>query len=120
VTSDKPFHSATLPLAKPVPVIVTVTDGLPAGAEDGLTEVIAGAVVEAAMAIEKLCADDTLPAGSVAVTLKLNGLPVAVVGVPPITPVDAFSVSPGGKEPEETAQVYGGPMPPVAVRVCAA
>ena len=42
VTSDKPFHSATIPLAKPIPAIVTFTDGLPAGAEDGFTDVIEG------------------------------------------------------------------------------
>ena len=74
-------------------------------------------VAEAAIAIEKLVAADTLPSGSVAVTLKLKGLPVAVVGVPPITPVAPFRVRPGGSEPEDTAQTYGGPVPPVAVRV---
>ena len=95
-----------------------VTDGLPAGAEDGLIEVIAGAVVEAAaIVIEKLCEADDLPAKSVAITLKLKGLPTAVLGVPLIVPVKGVSVSPGGSKPEDTAQVYGGPPPPVAVRV---
>ena len=36
---------------------------------------------------------------SVTCTVKLNGLPVAVVGVPEITPVVALTESPPGKAP---------------------
>ena len=36
------------------------------------------------------------PVMSVAVTLTVNGLPTAVVGVPLITPVSGFRLSPGG------------------------
>jgi hypothetical protein len=42
VPSEKPFKLALALLVKPDPVIVTVTVGLPAGAEDGLTDVIVG------------------------------------------------------------------------------
>ena len=42
---------------------------------------------------------DVLPALSWTVTLNTNGLPVAVVGVPLIAPVDAFSTRPGGGVP---------------------
>ena len=118
VPSDKPFNLAPAPLVKPDPVIVTVTVGLPAGAEDGLTDVITGAGADGTViAIEKFCAADDFPAESVAVTLKKKGLPVTVVGVPLITPVAWFSASPGGREPDNV-QVYGGPTPPVAVSVC--
>jgi hypothetical protein len=74
----------------------------------GLDELVRVSVVGdavAAMVIDRLCAAETLPAVSVAVTLKLNGLPVAVVGVPLIAPVAVFSVKPGGNEPEATAHV---------------
>jgi len=40
------------------------------------------------------------PLLSFTVTLKLNGLPDVVVGVPLIEPVEALSVKPGGKDPE--------------------
>jgi hypothetical protein len=115
VSSDKLFHSATLPLTKPVPEIVIVTDGLPTGAEEGLMDEITGAGVEGAMIeIEKLCGADTLPNASLAVTLKLKGLPTAVVGSPLIWLLTASSVSPGGSEPEANFQAYN-PTPPVAV-----
>ncbi len=42
---------------------------------------------------------DVLPPLSVTVTLKLNRLPVAVVGVPLITPVEVLRPNPGGKLP---------------------
>ncbi len=42
-------------------------------------------------------ADPDAPLVSVAVTVTENGLPVAVVGVPLITPVVALMVSPGGR-----------------------
>jgi hypothetical protein len=52
------------------------------------------------------------------VTLKLNGLPVAVVGVPPMTPVLALSVNPGGNDPETTVQFLYGDTPLAAASVC--
>ena len=48
---------------------------------------------------------------------KRAGLPVAVVGVPPIAPVPAFSVSPGGNIPPLTVQLLYGTEPPAAVSV---
>ncbi len=41
----------------------------------------------------------------------------AAVGVPEITPVTAFKVSPGGKLPADTLNIYD-PLPPVVVMVC--
>lgn len=51
-------------------------------------------------------------AESVTVTVKLKGLPVAVVGVPLIAP-EELRLKPGGKVPPVWAQVYGG-IPPDA------
>ncbi len=48
-------------------------------------------------------------------TLAVKVKVPAIVGVPVIAPVDAFSVRPGGKEPELIENVYGG-TPPVAFR----
>ena len=63
--------------------------------------------------------------GSAAVTRLLSctwmvklALVVAVVGVPLTAPVAAVSVTPAGKLPEVTDQVYT-PVPPMAVKVCA-
>ena len=53
---------------------------------------------------------------SVTLTVKLDVW--AVVGVPVIAPVEAFSDSPAGSVPELRDQWYGG-APPVAPRVCA-
>ena len=53
------------------------------------------------------------------VTLKVSGVALtAAVGVPPINPVEAFSVRPFGKVPLVNCQVYA-PVPPVAESVCA-
>ena len=52
---------------------------------------------------------------SVTCTVKL-AVPL-VVGVPLISPVELFSVSPAGNEPVLMDQVYG-PAPPLAVSVC--
>jgi hypothetical protein len=40
------------------------------------------------------------------VTLKLNGLPIVVDGVPLITPVAGLSVNGGGSDPETTVQFW--------------
>ena len=67
-----------------------------------------------AMAIESgLVADSGGAAESATVTVNAPGPPV---GVPPIAPLEAFSVKPAGSAPAVTLQVYGG-MPPVAAMV---
>ena len=55
--------------------------------------------------IDKEAGADVLPALSLTVTLNAKGLPVAVVGVPLITPVEGFSVKPGGGVPLLTVQL---------------
>ena len=55
------------------------------------------------------------PRPSVAVIVKFEV--AAVVGVPVIAPVAAFSDTPAGKLPAETLNVYE-PVPPVALTVC--
>ena len=52
--------------------------------------------------------------GVESVTFTVNEYGPAVVGVPLITPVDAFSVRPAGSEPEASAKVNGA-VPPVTV-----
>jgi hypothetical protein len=47
------------------------------------------------------------------VTCDVNVYVPAVVGVPETTPVLAFSVRPGGNEPEEIEYVYGAVPPEV-------
>jgi hypothetical protein len=44
---------------------------------------------------------------SAACTMKLNGLPVLVLGVPEMTPVLGTKVSPGGSEPAVILHVIG-------------
>ena len=52
------------------------------------------------------------------VARKVRGVAFTwLVGVPPIRPVEAFSVSPLGKVPAVNCQVCA-PFPPVAVSVC--
>lgn len=73
-----------------------------------------------AVAIEMLRACVAVCCGvpeSAACTVKLNGLPVAVVGVPLITPVLAFSVKPGGSDPKVMLQVIGAMPPPFVCSV---
>jgi len=62
-------------------------------------------VTPAATVIDRLRAGEVLPALSVTVTLKLNGLPTVVEGVPLIAPLEAFSHKPGGNEPALTVQL---------------
>ena len=57
---------------------------------------------------------------TVAVKLATAGKGPAVVGVPVIAPVVGFNESPAGSDLAVTAQVYGGPAPPVAARVVCA
>ena len=77
------YAAPTLPLDSEV--VVTVTPG--------------------AMAMDSDCAGEVVPLLSLTVTLKLYGLPTAEVGVPPITPVVAFRLRPGGSEPAATNQL---------------
>lgn len=60
-----------------------------------------------------VCADE-----AESVTLKPSGvLAIGVVGVPLISPVDAFSVNPAGNVPEVNCHVKA-PVPPVAASIC--
>ena len=61
----------------------------------------------------KLSCTELVPKALVAVTVNA-ATPIAV-GVPPMSPVDVFNVSPEGREPLVTAQVIG--VLPVAPRV---
>ncbi len=70
-----------------------------------------------AIAIENGCGCEVAPALSFRVTLKVKGLPSALVGVPLIAPVDAFSIKPGGSPPALTDQLLYGGVPPLAVKV---
>ena|SRR5580698_2091345 len=76
--SDKPFHSATLLEAKPVPETVIVTDGLPATAEDGLSAVIAGPA--AAGVIVNVLAFDWPPEGLPTVICAVPAVPRRITG----------------------------------------
>jgi hypothetical protein len=51
-------------------------------------------------------------ADKASVTRTVKEKEPAVVGVPLITPVDAFSASPGGNDPELSANEYGA-VPPI-------
>ena len=55
----------------------------------------ANTVIERARAGEVVTASFT-------VTLKLNGLPVVVVGVPLMTPLEALRLRPAGRAPDDT------------------
>ena len=55
--------------------------------------------------MDNTCAADVLPALSCTVTMKLNGLPAVLAGVPAITPVAALSVRPGGNDAPVTVQL---------------
>jgi hypothetical protein len=70
------------------------------------------------MAMDSAFAADVLPPLSLTVTLKLKGLPAAVVGVPLIAPVSGLSVRPGGSDPLLIVQLVYGGDPPDAARVC--
>jgi hypothetical protein len=65
---------------------------------------------------ENCCGCEVAPLLSFTVTLKLKGLPVALVGVPVITPVDALRERPGGRDPVVTVHELYGETPPVAAK----
>ena len=67
-------------------------------------------------AMERFCAAEVEFALSVTVTEKLNGLPVALVGAPAMTPVLELSAKPGGSDPVSVQLWYGG-APPEACNV---
>ena len=76
------------------------TVSIPSGIESVVTVRGAGVTVKVRFAVAD-CAG-----GPESVTLKLNGVAFAVaVGVPLITPVDAFSVNPAGRVPEVNCQL---------------
>ena len=52
--------------------------------------------------MENCCGADVVPALSLTVTVKVNGLPDALVGVPLMVPFDALSERPGGSDPAVT------------------
>ena len=56
------------------------------------------------MASANGCTGDVAPLLSLTVTLKLNGLPDALVGVPLMVPVEELRESPGGSAPVATIQ----------------
>jgi hypothetical protein len=95
-----------------VPVAVTVkVPAVPTTKVALLALVIAGAW-SAFTAMLRACVADCGPPALESVTLivKLNGLPVAVVGVPVIAPVLELRVRPGGNVPVELNVAF--PAPP--------
>jgi len=66
--------------------------------------------------IESSLGGETVPLLSRTVTLKVKGLPSEVAGVPLITPVEGFSVRPGGSV-VAVQLLYGG-VPPAADKGC--
>jgi hypothetical protein len=90
------YATPTWPLGRDVVVIVNV----------------AGAMVRFKFTVA-VCAEDPE-----SVTLNVSGVAVTgVVGVPPISPVEAFSAKPAGKVPAVSCHVKA-PVPPVAANVC--
>jgi hypothetical protein len=53
---------------------------------------------------------------ALSVTLKVTDVVPAAVGVPLMTPVEEFKLSPAGRLPEDRDQVYGE-VPPEALSV---
>ena len=73
---------------------------------------VAGAIVSVRFTVA-VCAEDPE-----SVTLNVSGVAVTgVVGVPPISPVEAFSAKPAGNVPAVSCHVKA-PVPPVAANVC--
>ena len=65
----------------------------------------------------KGCAALTQPAALLSVAVTENEETPGVVGVPEISPVEVFKLSPAGNDPLASANVYG-PVPPLAASVC--
>jgi hypothetical protein len=70
-----------------------------------------------AIAIDRDCGAEATPRLSLTVTLKINGLPMAVDGVPLMAPEEALRFRPGGREPLLMAQLLYGGVPPLALRL---
>jgi hypothetical protein len=51
-------------------------------------------------------------------TVTVNEYVPAAVGVPPITPLEEFNVSPGANAPLLTVQLRYGGVPPLALNAC--
>ena len=96
VVSAVPFHFTVEPETKLVPFTVSVNCGPPAVAQVGLIEVVVGT----GLLMVKMTVLVIVPAQGpllyVADRVTLLYVPVAV-GIPEITPVDVFTVKPGGK-----------------------
>jgi hypothetical protein len=98
-----------------VPPVTTIDElyGLPTVpvvAPAHCADIVGGAIVMLQLLVVVVAC--TPGVESVTVTWNENG--PAVVGVPVIAPVVAFSVRPGGRDPELTVNVYGA-EPPVTV-----
>ena len=65
--------------------------------------------------IDNGCAADVPP--KLSFTVTLNEAVAAVLGVPLITPLDAFKLKPAGSAPLLTVQLLYGGVPPVAANV---
>jgi hypothetical protein len=93
VTSGVPFQFTVEPETKLVPFTVSVNCGPPAVAQVGLSELIVGAVRIVITNVALAVLQELAPLLALMVTL---GVP-AVVGVPEITPVLAFTLRPAGR-----------------------
>jgi hypothetical protein len=112
--SEKVFSLTTVEMsADPFPVAVTtVVTGTSTAPLSGIVEISpVGGVGAGAIAMLRTFVAVPPP---VTWTVKDGGgVAVAAVGVPLITPVEAFRVSPAGRLPAVTDQLYGV-VPPVA------
>jgi hypothetical protein len=75
------------------------------------------AVVTASAALMVKAKDCDTMALAVSVTLTVKLAVVALVGVPEMTPVDEFSESPVGRDPDVRVHETYGVVPPLATRV---
>jgi hypothetical protein len=69
------------------------------------------------IAIDRDCGEEATPRLSLTVTLNVNGLPMAVEGVPLMAAEEGSSFRPGGREPLLTAQLLYGGVPLSALRL---
>jgi len=74
-------------------------------------------VVMVMIAIDRDCGAEVAPRLSLTVTLKENGLPTGVEGVPLMAPETVLRFRPGGREPPLTAQPLYGGVPPLAPKL---
>jgi len=77
---------------------------------------VAGAEIDGAALITNAAYDFVAVAPNESVTLNATVNEPDAVGLPEITPVDTFNVTPAGKDPLDNAHVYPD-VPPVTVNV---